>query len=253
MTLLTDLFVLVAGACLGSFLNVVIYRLPRRMSIVAPRSFCPYCGKMIQPWENIPLVSFALLRARCSVCKKSISFQYPLVEAITAVLTLFLWLRWDLSLHFVFYLAFTSILVVSSFIDFSHMMIPEILVLPGIGLGIAFHIVGGGIVSCIAGIGLGAGLILLVRLAGGALYQREVMGFGDVELGGLIGAFLGLKYTFVAILLAALIGSLAGGAYLLFSGKGRQMPIPFGPFLSLGAVLALYIQGLNLPLLYYYL
>jgi leader peptidase (prepilin peptidase)/N-methyltransferase len=223
------------------------------MSIIVPRSFCPYCGKTIQPWENIPLVSFALLGGRCSICKKPISLQYPLVEAITALLTLSLWLRWGLSLEFVFYLAFTSILVVSSFIDLSHMLIPEVLVLPGIALGIVLHVVEGGLVSCLAGLGLGAGLILLIRLAGGALYQREVMGFGDVELGGLIGAFLGLKYTFVAILLAALSGSLAGGAYLLFSRKGRQMPIPFGPFLSLGAILSLYVQGLNLPLLYYYL
>lgn len=253
MPLLVDIFVTLAGACLGSFLNVVIYRLPQSLSIIRPSSFCPACRKPIAALENVPVISYLLLRGRCSGCKAPISVLYPLVEIITAACALGLWLRFGLSLGFFLYLIFSGILIVCSVIDLVHLLIPEILVLPGVALGIALHITEGTVLSSLAGIVLGGGLICLVRIIGGLVYHREVMGFGDVELAGMIGAFLGLKYTFIAILLAALLGALIAGIYLVGTRKERQTPIPFGPFLSLGALLALYVQGLNLPFLSYYL
>ncbi len=177
------------------------------------------------------------------------SVQYPIVELLTGLLTLHLWLKFSASINFLLYLYFISALIILSFIDLKYLLIPDVVVLPGIGLGILFNFINNNLINALFGLVLGGGLIFLVRTVGGLIYKKEVMGFGDVELSAMIGAYLGFKYTFIAILLAAVIGAIVGGLYLILTKKERQTPIPFGPFLSIGSVLSLFIEGLNPPIL----
>lgn len=240
------IFVTLFGACLGSFLNVVIYRLPLSLSVISPGSFCPNCKKPIKFWENIPILSFIILRGRCSGCKMPISFQYPLVEALTALLTMALWLRFYLSPGFFLYLYFAYGLIVVGLIDLNHLLIPDLVIIIGIFLGLVLNMIQARIIFALLGMVAAGGLILLVRTVGSLIYRKEVMGLGDIEVSAMLGAYLGIKYALISIFIAALLGSLIGGLYLILARKDRQTPIPFGLFLSAGGLLALFIEGLDL-------
>jgi len=239
------------GAMIGSFLNVFICRLPKEESIITPGSHCPQCSKPIRWYDNIPLVSFLLLRGKCRNCHRSISVQYPLVEGITALLSLLLFIRFGPSLNYVIYFAFVAALVVITVIDLHHQIIPDMISLPGIGVGLlaSWILPGTSVVKALLGLLLGGGSLFLVATVYEWLFKREGMGGGDVKLLAMIGAFLGWKAVILTILLSSLIGSIVGIAVILWKGRDFKYAIPFGPFLSLGAVIALF-YGENLILWY---
>ncbi|HSB73853.1 MAG TPA: A24 family peptidase [Candidatus Methylomirabilis sp.] len=230
------------GLIIGSFLNVVIHRLPKEESLVTPRSRCPACQTPIRPWDNIPLLSFALLRGRCRVCKEPISWRYPLVEALTGVLFVLTVTRFGVTLESVFLLIFLSSLVAVTFIDLDHQVIPNAITLPGIPLGLLAGVFVGmpPVLDRLVGALAGAGFLYLVLFYGGVVYGQEAMGEGDLNLIALIGAFLGWRAVVITILAACLVGSVVGIGLILSRRLGRRQHIPFGPFLALGAVIALF-------------
>lgn len=226
----------VLGFCIGSFLNVVIYRLPRGESIVTGRSHCTLCGKMIAWYDLFPLVSYLLLGGRCRNCKASISWRYPLVESLTAILFLVLYWHFGPTPALLKYLFLSALLVAVSFIDLEHFLIPNSLVLAGVVFGIAgFLIVRDlSIQSALLGAVSCSGFLLLANLI-----SRGGMGMGDVKLAAVTGLFLGWPLGPVGLLIGICIGGLLGIVLLVTGIKGRKDPIPFGPFIALGTVVAL--------------
>ena len=245
---------IIFGGMIGSFLNVCICRLPKEESIVWPGSHCPHCQKPIKFYDNIPLVSYFLLRGKCRYCKGSISPQYPIVEGITALSSLFLIMTFGLSLSFLFYFAFIAALTVVTVIDLYHQIIPDVISLPGIGVGLLASLLIPEITfwNSLVGILLGGGSLFLVATLYQWLFKREGMGGGDVKLLAMIGAFLGWKAVILTILLSSLIGSISGILVMVLKGKDFKYAIPFGPFLSVGAVIALF-YGESLIRWYLYL
>jgi leader peptidase (prepilin peptidase)/N-methyltransferase len=230
------------GLLIGSFLNVCIHRLPREESLVLPGSHCPACQAPIRPWDNIPLLSFLLLRGRCRGCGNPISWRYPLVEALTGGLFALTVERFGPTPLALSLLVFLAGLVVVAGIDIDHQIIPNVITLPGIPLGIALGLFLGEppILDRILGTLGGAGFLYLVLFYGGVLYGQEVMGEGDLNLIALIGAFLGWRGVAISILIGCLSGS-AVGLMLIATGRlTRRQHMPFGPFLCLGAMVALF-------------
>ena len=228
----------VLGATIGSFLNVVAYRLPRRESLVRPGSRCPGCGTAIKPYDNLPVVGWLLLRGRCRSCDVSISARYPLVEAITAALAVAVVLTKHSADEIALGLVLVAVLVPVALIDLEHRIIPNKITLPAaiaavcIGVGLDLH---GVPEQLIAGAGAG-GFLLAFAL----LYPRG-MGMGDVKLAAVLGLFLGRSVA-VAILAGVLIGTVVGAAIMARVGveKGRKTAVPFGPFLALGGLIGLF-------------
>ncbi len=230
------------GLIVGSFLNVVIHRLPKDESLVVPRSRCPACQTPIRPVDNIPILSFILLRGRCRSCGNSISWRYPLVEGLTGILFALTVVRFGVSLQAAFLASFLCGLVVVSFIDLDHQIIPNAITLPGIPLGVLAGLLVGQppFLDRLIGSLAGAGFLYLVLFYGGVLYGQEAMGEGDLNLIALVGAFLGWKAVVITILVGCLVGSVVGLSLIALGRVGRRQHIPFGPFLSLGAVVALF-------------
>jgi len=245
---------IIFGAMIGSFLNVCIFRLPKEESIVTPGSHCPHCQKPIKFYDNVPLVSYILLNGRCRYCKESISIQYPLVEGITALVSLILFVRFGPTLSYVFYFSFIAALIVISIIDLYHQIIPDVISLPGVGVGLlaSLAIPQINFIDSLIGALLGGGSLFIVATLYQWLFKREGMGGGDVKLLAMIGAFLGWKAVILTILLGSLLGSISGIIIMVLRGKDFKYAIPFGPFLSLGAVIALF-YGQDLIRWYLYL
>jgi leader peptidase (prepilin peptidase) / N-methyltransferase len=232
--MLEPLIVFVFGLIIGSFCNVVIYRLPQRKSIVAPGSRCGSCGNSIRPWDNIPLLSFVLLKGRCRFCKEPISLRYPAVEALSGLLYVLLYLRFGVTTTFAAYALLTSALVIVAFIDLDHKIIPNIMTLPGMAVGLSLSMGVLPITPPASLIGLmsgGAIFYLIALISGGG------MGGGDIKLIAMIGAFLGLPGVLFTIFVSALSGSVVGLVLMLLGRKGRKDRVPFGPFLAFGAIL----------------
>lgn len=230
--------VFVFGCLVGSFLNVCIYRLPRRLSVVRPGSHCPRCKTSIQMWENIPILSYLILRGRCRTCKAKIPLTYPLVEAITGTLLVLIWQHYGLSLSFVHYSILTLLLLPISFIDMNTKLILNVLTLPGIVAGLVLAAVVSHITvyQSLLGLLLGGGFLWLVGLVGETLFKQESMGGGDIKLGAMIGAFLGpevLVALFLAFFLALPVIAIGLGTKRLQVGS----KLAFGPFISLAAVI----------------
>jgi leader peptidase (prepilin peptidase)/N-methyltransferase len=236
------IFAFIFGAVVGSFLNVLIYRLPRRISIVAPHSFCPNCKQPIRWYQNIPIISYIVLKGRCANCRKSISLRYPIVEALTGLLFVYTFSRHVLSHEFFFIIFFFCAMIVVAFVDFSFQVIPDIISIPGIFLGMVYQVTKGDFLIGLAGLIFGGGLILLIRVVGGKVYKKEVMGLGDVYLTAMIGAFVGFPYILPAIFVAALIGAILGIIFITSTHQNRESPIPFGPFLGLGGIAVIIFQ-----------
>jgi len=245
---------IIFGAFIGSFLNVCISRLPKEESIIWPGSHCPFCKKPIRFYDNIPLLSYVLLTGKCRNCKKPISIQYPLIEGITALSSLFLFMKFGPSLSYLFYFAFVAALIVITVIDLYHQIIPDVISLPGIGVGLIASLILPQItfLNSLFGVLLGGGSLFLVATCYEWLFKREGMGGGDVKLLAMIGAFLGWKAVILTILLSSLIGSITGILIMVVKGKDFKYAIPFGPFLSLGAVISLF-YGQNIINWYLYL
>ncbi len=232
----------VAGAALGSFLNVCIRRVPSGESVVYPGSHCPQCGTPITSRDNIPLISYLLLRGQCRSCRAHISLRYPAVEALTGIALVLLLYRFGLTGRFGVSAAFLAALIVISFIDFDHQIIPDAISLPGIVVGLALAAIGLGppLLDSAAGVLLGGGVLYAVAVGYHAWTGREGMGGGDIKLLAMIGAFLGWRAVLVTLVIGSFTGAVVGIAFILARGGDTRVPIPFGPFLALGATCALF-------------
>ena len=223
--------VFVLGLIIGSFLNVVISRVPEGRSIWRPPSACPGCATPVAWHDNIPLVSFVMLRGRCRACRMAISWQYPIVEAATAMLFVLAYLTLGPTPHFIVAVVLLAMLVAVTAIDLSRQIIPDVITLPGIIVGVAANLLTGRVtwLESLLGIIGGGGIFLVIILA-----SRGGMGGGDMKLGAMLGAFLGWKIALLALFLAVLTGGIVALGLLLFGRRGRKDAIPFGPFLALG-------------------
>lgn len=240
------------GAVVGSFLNVVILRLPdENQSIVYPASHCPKCSSSLHWYENIPIISYLFLRGRCSHCKVKISVQYPLVEMLMAVISAGLMYQFELSIATVGYFLFSAALVVIIVIDIYHQIIPDVISLPGIALGILFSFVSDTVTwqSSLIGVLAGGGVLYAVALFYFLLRKVDGMGGGDIKLLAMIGAWLGWQSLPFVIFASSFSGSIVGLTAMLYQKKGGQTRIPFGPFLSFSALIYTFYSE---KILYYF-
>ncbi len=224
------------GLAIGSFLNVVIYRIPRGESIVSPPSHCPHCDHGIRPWENIPLLSWLFLGGRCSHCKAPISGRYPLVELLTGLVFLAVFWRYGLTLGSLVYMWFSALLITITFVDLDHLIIPDGFLLLASLAGVISWFVGGTevlIQQLIGAIALG-GTFWAIRFFGEKIFKKEAMGFGDVKFAVLFGWTLGWQVGIVA----AFLSFVAASALLLLLIPLKRIQfgqqIPFGPFIAIG-------------------
>ncbi len=230
------------GLVVGSFSNVCIWRIPRDESLVFPGSHCPLCNASIRWYDNIPLVSFVVLVGRCRQCKASIPWRYPLVEGLTAGLYLMTVLQFGVTIHTAFLLVFLSVLVVITFIDLDHGIIPHILSLAVIPIGLVASVLtyDPPPLDAVTGACVGAGLVYLVAVYAEVAFQQESMGGGDVNLLSMIGAFLGWRLMLVSFGVAVISGAILSVGLIAAGVLTRKDRIPFGPFLALGAAVALF-------------
>lgn len=256
--MLFAIFSTLFGACVGSFLNVCIYRIPRDESVVAPRSHCPHCGTLIPWYLNIPVLSWCFLRGRCAACKGPISVRYTLVELLTAALFLIVYLQWTqpgaLALHPIVhpaivpvYWLFVAGLVLGTFVDFEHYIIPDSVTIGGMVVGPilsalvpALHgqeIWWKGLLHSTLGLSVGFGALFAIAWIGEKAFKKEAMGFGDVKLLGAIGAFLGWPAVLFTIVASSLVGSIVGVTLIALRSAKLQSEIPFGPYIALGALI----------------
>ncbi len=246
------------GLLLGSFLNVCIYRMPKDESVARPRSRCPHCGRPIRWYDNIPVASFLALGGRCRDCGAAISFVYPVVELATGLLFAAAAWRWGLTAAAAKASVFVSMMLILAFADLADRLLPDQITLGGAAAGIVFSQVelldpgAASLVLGLAGLAPGPRLASLAESAFGAaagagllhavaevyyrLRFREGMGFGDVKMMAAIGAFLGLGAAFWTVMLASILGALAGMAFILVFRKGLLYQLPFGTFLALAAI-----------------
>jgi len=259
----------VLGAVIGSFLNVVIHRLPLEESIVFPNSRCPSCGTVIAFYDNIPVVSYLVLRARCRACQGSISFRYPAVELLTALLFVAVGVRDGLTSALAFDLAFVAAMIALIFIDAENMILPNAITYPGMVFALVarlalpyligqphFDDLGPLMRGALAGLPVWAasltGALIGALIGGGSLWLMgwtweklrgiEAMGLGDVKMMFMVGAYLGWRLTILTIFIGVLSGSIIGTFIMLLRGKrDLQMLLPFGVFLGIAAILALLV------------
>lgn len=234
----TELLVFVFGICIGSFLNVCIYRLPESKSIVQPRSMCPSCGTLIRFYDNIPIFSYMALRGKCRHCEAHISFRYPVVEFISGLFAVGVFLKYGMGLETLIYYTFIATLLVITFIDIDHQIIPDVITLPGIPIFFvaSFALPEITLVESILGILIGGGSLFLVAWLYHLLTRKEGMGGGDIKLLAMMGAIVGWKGVLFTIFVASAIGTLAGMLVIIKSGKTMKLAVPFGPFLAIGGI-----------------
>jgi leader peptidase (prepilin peptidase) / N-methyltransferase len=227
------------GAIVGSFLNVCIYRLPLGKSIVWPSSACPFCGRELSWYENIPVVSFLALRARCRTCAAPISGRYPVVEALTAVMFAAAWWYYGPQPLLASRLILGCALIVLFAIDLEHHLLPNVITLPGVVVGLLFSFfTDPGWQAALFGILVGGGVLFGVAEAYYRVRHEEGLGMGDVKMLAMIGAFLGWKLTLLTLMMASLCGTIIGVLLIVTKRGGMKYALPFGTFLALGAAAA---------------
>lgn len=237
-----EIFAFIFGACIGSFLNVCIYRIPEGKSVIHPPSACPQCGYRIRFYDNIPIVSYILLRGRCRRCKVHIPVRYPLVELITGLSALAVFLKYGPTLAAGIYFLFIAVLLVITFIDIDHQIIPDILSLTGIPL---FFLLGFLVPfitwkDALIGILAGGGLLYAVAFGYQLLTGRDGMGGGDIKLLAMIGAMIGWQGILFTVFVSSLSGTVIGLLLALPAGRSMKSRLPFGPFLAAGAIAYLF-------------
>ncbi|MDW7643682.1 MAG: prepilin peptidase [Desulfuromonadales bacterium] len=236
------IYAFILGAVIGSFLNVCIYRVPAGESVISPPSRCPQCGAGIRWYQNIPILSWIFLRGRCASCRTPIPWRYPAVEALTGGLFLLVLWTFELQAATLVYWLFAALLVVITFIDLDHQIIPDVISLPGIPIGFVctFFVPWLSWADSLLGILIGGGSLYLVAFLYELLTKKEGMGGGDIKLLAMIGAFLGWKAVFPVIFFSSLLGTLVGVPVMLIQKADSRLAIPFGPFLALGALICLF-------------
>jgi len=245
---LVGIFVFITGLSVGSFANVCIYRLPRDMSIIRPRSFCPSCQTPIKPRHNIPLLSFIFLRGKCACCGAKISWRYPLIELLSGLLFLsafyYFYLSSDNIYMFIVGLYLSSVFLIIFFIDLDFKIIPDSLSLSGIIIGVAVSFLPATPLrwyDSVIGLFAGGLLFLAVAELGDRLFKKESMGGGDIKLAAMLGAFLGWKGILLVLGIASFLGALIGGLLLIIAkDKESARTVPFGPFLVAAALIVFY-------------
>ncbi|MFC1515957.1 prepilin peptidase [Thermodesulfobacteriota bacterium] len=237
---MNNIAVFIFGMCIGSFLNVCIYRLPASQSISdPPRSVCPNCGGPIRFYDNIPVLSYLLLKGRCRHCNAPISYRYPLVEILSGLFAFCIFLEFGTTLQGVVYYAFISCLIVITFIDIDHQIIPNSITLPGIPVFFlaSFAVPAMTYLDSILGILIGGGSLYFVGWTYYLIKKEEGMGGGDIKLLSMIGALLGWKGVVFTIFIGSAVGTVAGMMVMVYTRlMDAKLRIPFGPFLSLGAI-----------------
>jgi leader peptidase (prepilin peptidase)/N-methyltransferase len=263
------------GLVIGSFLNVCIYRIPLGKSVVRPRSACPACGYQIPFYDNIPVLSYLILRGRCRSCKSAISIQYPFVELLTGISFLACALKWDFTGPTFVNSLFLAVTIVLIFTDYHHRILPNVLTLPGTVLGIltspfqdpglysdvlavySARLIGSDSAQtflpwtgAVWGAVFGGGMLLVVGMGYQKLRKRQGLGMGDVKMMAMVGAFLGARLAFLTIFAGSLLGLVVGVYLIIFRKQSFQTKLPFGVFLGIGSALALFY---GLPLLAWYM
>lgn len=254
----TGLFVFLIGICIGSFLNVCIYRMGREQSVVRPGSHCPGCKKPIRPKDNIPLLSYVLLRGRCRDCGQGISVRYFFVELLTGLLFVAVFYRFGLSVQSFAYCLLVSGLVVATFVDFDFRIIPDEIsvggIIAGLVLSFIFPLLHGspvhllGLFRSFLGVIVGGGILWLLGCLGDFIFKKESMGGGDVKLLAMIGAFLGWQIALLSLPVASLVGAVIG---VIIKIRTKESVIAFGPYLALGAVICMFWADKILSFFFY--
>lgn len=241
-------FFFVLGAILGSFANVIIVRLPSRENIALPASHCRKCKAPVAWYDNVPIISYLILRGRCRKCGQKFSIRYLIVEFLTAFLFALIYLKVGLTWTLLEYLIFCFGLVVVSFIDFDHMILPDVFTLSGIVIGIigAWLNPSRSLLDSIWGVLVGGGFLWAIAYAYLLVRKQEGMGGGDIKLLGWIGAVLGWQSVPFVVISSSIFGTIVGLCFAARSKKGLQQTIPFGPYLALAAVLYILIGGHHL-------
>jgi leader peptidase (prepilin peptidase)/N-methyltransferase len=238
----TLMFAGALGLCVGSFLNVCIYRLPRRESLVRPGSRCPRCDRPLSWFDNIPVVSWLFLRAKCRQCGAAISAQYPTIELVTAAAAVTLVALTPDGPLLASRLVLAATLIVLFMIDLEHQILPNAITLPGIVVGFLFSLVTPlGPVDSLLGIVVGAGVLYAIAAGYYLVRREEGMGMGDVKMLAMIGAFLGWRAVLLTLVLSSFAGAIVGVALLTFKKEGMRYALPFGTFLAMGALVAMLV------------
>jgi len=231
--------VFIFGMCVGSFLNVCIYRLPASTSIAdPPRSMCPSCNSLIKFYDNIPVLSYLWLKGRCRYCNAPISLRYLVVEVLTGMAALSVLFTFGLTLEGLVYFVFISSLLVITFIDIDHRIIPNIITLPGIPIGLvaSFALPEVTLLSSVLGLLAGGGSLWVVAWIYHRITGKDGMGGGDIKLLAMIGTLVGWQGVLFTIFVSSAVGTIIGMTVMLVKGKNMKFAVPFGPFLSIGAV-----------------
>ena len=230
------------GICIGSFLNVCIFRLPAGKSIVHPPSSCPACGTAIRFYDNIPVLSYFILRGRCRHCHTSIAFRYALVELFGGLMAMCVFVKFGPGIEGIVYYGFIAALLVVTFIDIDHRIIPDVISLPGVVLGFAASFIMPSLnwTDSLLGLLAGGGSLFAVAWGYELITGKEGMGGGDIKLLAMIGAFIGWQGVLLTIFLGSAIGTFVGMIAMLKEKQNMKMRIPFGPFLALGAVISIF-------------
>lgn len=242
------LFAGIIGACVGSLLNVCIVRIPKEESIVWPPSHCRRCDHRLSWWENIPVFSYIMLLGRCRKCREPISPRYIIVELLTLLFSIGLWWRFhDGRLYVAYFFLLIAPLVVISFIDIAHRIIPDVISLPGIVAGLGINVLlagksryGAAAVDSLIGIFVGGGFLFLVATIYEKIKKTEGMGGGDVKLAAMLGAFFGWRASIFILLVSSIVGSIFGLLMILIMKKDTKYAIPFGPFLAIAGLVYLF-------------
>ncbi len=254
-------FALIIGLVIGSFLNVVIVRLPSDVSISTPRSRCPHCQQLIAWYDNIPVLSYLILAARCRRCHQKISARYPFIETLSGVVSVLLYFKFGISVEWGIFFVFSAALIVLAFIDLDHRILPDIITLNGIWAGVVANVylaqpnpfmtrlfrtagLAGAnsllipLAASLLGALIGGGLLWGVAEAFLRLRGIEGMGLGDVKMMAMVGAFLGAPHALLTIMLGSLVGSVIGLLFIRLADKTREYELPFGTFLSFAGIVA---------------
>ena len=236
-------FIFIIGACIGSFLNVCIYRIPENNSIITPGSFCPACKKGIPFYCNIPVLSYLFLKGRCKFCHKPISIRYPIIEILAGMFAVVLFYKFGIGQVMIYWFIFISVLITISFIDIDHQIIPDVISLPGILVFASsfYFLPEMTLKNTLLGIVAGGGSLYAVAFLYYLLKKQEGMGGGDIKLLAMIGAAIGIKGVFFTIFAGSLFGTFFGLLIMIYTKiADSKLKIPFGPFLSMGAILYIF-------------